>query len=105
MRNTFLFSSLLLVAISCDVKKQRLPRITKEEASRYSIKQDTIYYDGNRVAYLNVIEWEYYRGKLLREISLVQFDKTAQDFTLNLVSYVRSKHPDSKIEVKLKSEQ
>ena len=103
MKN-FLLITIAVFFFSCDVKKNRIPRISAKEAAEYSIKQDTVYLRGDKIAYLNLIEWEYHKGKLVREISLVQFDKTAQNETLKLIAYVRRQHPRSKIEVKFKEE-
>jgi len=103
MKALVIFSSILLF-FSCDVKKKGIPRISEKEAAEYSIKGDTVYLRGNKIAYLNLMEWEYHKGKLVREISLVQFDRTAQNETLRLISYIRRQHPRSKIEVKFKEE-
>jgi hypothetical protein len=81
-----------------------VPRLTDKEASEYTIQQDTIYLRNEKVAYLSLIEWEYYKGKLVQEISLIQYDRSAQDETLKLIAFVRKKHPKSKIEVKFKNE-
>jgi len=94
----------ILFLFSCNVNKDGIPRITDKEASEYSVQNDTIYLRNEKIAYLSLVEWEYYRGKLVQEISLVQFDRSAQDETLKLISFVRKKHPKSKIEVKFKEE-
>jgi hypothetical protein len=99
---------LTLIAIiflfSCNVNKEGIPKITNKEAAEYTIQNDTIYFRNEKIAYLSLIEWEYYRGKLVQELSLVQYDKSAQDQTLKLIAFVRKKHPKSKIEVKFKDE-
>jgi hypothetical protein len=89
---------------SCNVNKSGIPKITNKEASEYSIQNDTIYLCGEKVAYLNLIEWEYYNGKLVKEISLVQYNKIDQDQTLKLISFLNKRHPRSKIEVKYKED-
>ena len=94
----------LIFLFSCKVNKIDIPRLTDKEVAEYTIQNDTIYLRNEKVAYLNLIEWEYYKGKLVREISLVQYDRTAQDETLRLISFIRKKHPKSKIEVKFKEE-
>jgi hypothetical protein len=103
MKNILLFTSLLFL-FSCDVKKKRIPRMSAKEAAEYSIQQDTVYLRDKKIAYLNLIEWEYHNGKLIREISLVQYDKTAQDETLKLIAFIHRNHPQSKIEVKFKED-
>lgn len=94
----------VIFLFSCNVNKDGIPKITNKEASEYTIQNDTIYFRNEKIAYLNLIEWEYYRGKLVQELSLVQYDKSAQEQTLKLISFVRKKHPKAKIEVKFKDE-
>jgi hypothetical protein len=92
----------IIFLFSCNVNKDGIPRITDKEASEYSIQNDTIYLRNEKIAYLSLVEWEYYKGKLVQEISLVQIDRSGE--TLKLISFVRKKHPRSKIEVKFKEE-
>ena len=94
----------VIFLFSCNVNKEGIPKMTNKEAAEYTIQNDTIYFCNEKIAYLNLIEWEYYRGKLVQELSLVQYDKSAQDQTLKLIAFVRKKHPKSKIEVKFKDE-
>ena len=103
MKNLLLFASLLIL-FSCSPKNKRIPRISAKEIAEYTIQQDTIYLRNEKIAYLSLIEWEYHKGKLVQEISLVQYDKSAQQETLKLIAFVRKKHPKSKIEVKFKEE-
>lgn len=94
----------LILFLSCNVNKEGIPKITNKEAAEYTIQNDTIYLRNEKIAYLSLIEWEYYRGKLVQELSLVQYDKSAQNETLRLIAFVRKKHPKTKIEVKFKEE-
>ena len=94
----------VIFLFSCNVNKEGIPKMTDKEATEYSVQNDTIYFRNEKIAYLNLIEWEYYTGRLVQEISLVQFDRSAQEQTLKLISFVRKKHPKAKIEVKFKDE-
>jgi len=94
----------VIFLFSCNVNKEGIPKMTDKEAAEYTIQNDTIYLRNEKIAYLSLIEWEYYTGRLVQEISLVQFDKSAQEQTLKLIAFVRKKHPKSKIEVKFKEE-
>jgi len=94
----------VIFLFSCNVNKEVIPKMTDKEAAEYSVQNDTIYFRNEKIAYLNLIEWEYYTGRLVQEISLVQFDRSAQDETLKLIAFVRKKHPKAKIEVKFKDE-
>ena len=93
----------LIFLISCS-RKMEIYKMTKEEESRYKILNDTIYHDNEKVAYLDLIEWEYYNDRMIQEISIVQFNKNEQDKTIHLISFIHKRHPDAKIEVKFKSE-
>ena len=94
----------IIFLFSCNVNKIDIPRLTDKEVAEYTIQNDTVYLRNEKVAYLSLIEWEYYRGNLVQEISLVQYDMSAQEETLKLMAFVRKKHPKSKIEVKFKKE-
>ena len=94
----------LIFLFSCKVNKIDIPRLTDKEVAEYTIQNDTVYLRNEKVAYLSLIEWEYYRGNLVQEISLIQYDMSAQEETLKLMAFVRKKHPKSKIEVKFKKE-
>jgi hypothetical protein len=90
----------VIALMSCNITKPKIGKISKKEMSEYSIVQDTIFHNNEKIAYLNLIEWEYFNGKLIQEISIVQFDQSAQDKTIKLIAYVHKKHPRAKIEVK-----
>ncbi len=94
----------LIFLFSCKVNKIDIPRLTDKEVAEYTIQNDTVYLRNEKVAYLSLIEWEYFKGKLVQEISLVQYDMSAQDETLKLIAFVRKKHPKSKIEVKFRKD-
>jgi hypothetical protein len=94
----------LIFLFSCNVKKIDIPRLTDKEVAEYTIQNDTIYLRNEKFAYLSLIEWEYYRGNLVQELSLVQYNMSEQDETLKLMAFVRKKHPKAKIEVKFKKE-
>lgn len=94
----------LILFLSCNVNKEGIHKMTNKEAAEYTIQNDTVYLRNEKIAYLSLIEWEYYKGKLVQELSLVQYDKSAQNETLRLIAFVRKKHPKSKIEVKFKED-
>jgi hypothetical protein len=75
--------------------------LTEEEKAKFSFDQQFIYYDGNAVAKFNNIEYEYYRGHKVMEISLEQLKPGLDDFTDKIVEFVRSKNPKAKVEVKV----
>lgn len=69
-----------------------------------TISFETPYITITKRLYLNLIEWEYFNGNLIQEISIVQFNPSEQDKTIKLISYVHTKHPKAKIEVKFKND-
>jgi hypothetical protein len=94
----------LIFLFSCKVNKLDIPRLTDKEVAEYTIQNDTVYLRNEKIAYLSLIEWEYYTGRLVQEISLVQYNTSEQEETLKLIAFVRKKHPKSKIEVKFKKD-
>lgn len=100
MKNSLITLFITIGFLSCSVKNNKITKLTQTEITRYSVTGDTIYLDGQKIAYLNLIEWEYSRNKLIQEISIVQLDQTDQDGTLKLIAWVHKKHPKAKIEIK-----
>lgn len=102
MKKSILVLIGLIFLISCS-RKMEIYKMTKEEESRYNIVNDTIYHDNEKIAYLDLIEWEYFNDKMIQEISIIQLKQNEQDKTINLISFIHKKHPDAKIEVKFKN--
>jgi hypothetical protein len=75
--------------------------LSEEEHAKFSHDQQFIYYEGNPVAKFHNIEYEYYRGHKVMEISLEQLKPGLDDFTDKIVDYVRTKNPKAKVEVKV----
>ncbi len=96
MKNLLYF--ILLIFASCSTVPLKM---TTDESSKLSSSNDTIYYAGSAIAYIDHLEWEYYRGDIRIEISMVQID-TRPENTILLMKYVHLKHPNSKVEVTLK---
>jgi hypothetical protein len=59
-----------------------------------------IYYNGELVGELEQIEYEYYQGKRVVEISIKQFSPGMTDVTLKITDFILSKYPNAKVEVK-----
>lgn len=102
MKNLIIILLATITIVSCTTHK--INKISKKEMSEYNIIQDTILHNGEKIAYLNLVEWEYYNNKLVQEISIVQFNQNEQHKTIQLISYIHKKHPSAKIEIKFKSE-
>ena len=70
--------------------------------SKWSVKNDTIYYDTTSVAYYDHSEYELnpnhgMRTKIIQELSITQinFDVTTDE----LIKYVHKKHKKQKVEI------
>jgi len=105
MKNSLIILFGIIILMSCNVGKTKINKISKKEMSEYNIIRDTVYHNNEKIAYLNLIEWEYFNGNLIQEISIVQFNPSDQDKTIKLISYVHTKHPKAKIEVKFKNDE
>lgn len=97
-----LFSIMLSASIlnSCKVQHQ-LYSEKQLESENFSSKEWIILKDGVAVAELESVEWELYRGKFYREISITVTDPNL--FTSNgiikMMSYLHYEYPNSKIEI------
>jgi len=88
MKNLIIILLATITIVSCTTHK--INKISKKEMSEYNIVQDTILHNGEKIAYLNLVEWEYYNNKLVQEISIVQFNQNEQHKTIELISYIPS---------------
>lgn len=75
-------------------------RLTQEEYLKFSYSGDTILYEYKPVAIYKNIEWNYYRGKMKIEVSVEQIGGPHK-FTGKLLDYIITKHPKSRVEIKL----
>lgn len=71
------------------------------DMAKFSIKGDSIFYEGKHVATFLNLEWEYYRGHKTMEISVGQVGDGANQMTDKIVDFIRTKHPKAKAEVKI----
>jgi hypothetical protein len=85
---------------SCNVQN-KLYSEKQLESENFSSSEWCILKDGTVVTELESVEWELYRGKLYREISVTVIDPNML-ITANLIkmmSYMYYEYPDSKIEI------
>lgn len=97
-----LFTIMLSTSVlkSCKVQNQIYSK--KElESENFSSKEWIILKDGVVVAELESVEWELYRGKLYREISITVTDPNLfiSDGIIKMMSYLHYEYPNSKIEI------
>lgn len=92
-------SILLALITACGVSKNM--KILPEEAAKFTIKNDTIFYDSEHVANVESLEWEYLPGdkEMRMEISIKQKNPYDDKMTSKLIKYVHSRYPKAKIEV------
>ena len=72
----------------CYTSRETLSRV---EMSQWDHRNDTLFRNGRPVAVLDHIEYELYRGKEDREISIRQIDGEP-DNTIPLIKFVHTKH-------------
>ena len=99
MKKILIIVGFTVFLTSCLVDKKI---IGKDELSKWSVKNDTIYYDTTYVAYYDHSEYELnpnhgMRAKIIQELSITQlnFDVT----TYELIEYVHNRHKKQKVEI------
>lgn len=97
-----LFSIMLTSSIlkSCTLQNTLYSK-KQLELENFTSKEWIILKDGTEIAELESIEWELYRGKLYREISITLLDPNMliSENLIKVVSYLHYKYPNSKIEI------
>ncbi len=96
MRNILIISFLTLM-VACHTQS----KISKQDFSKFSVKGDSILYEGKYVAKFLRLEYEYYRGRKTLEISVEKIEGGADKMCDKLVDYIIYKHPKAKAEVKI----
>lgn len=97
-----LFSIMLSASIinSCKVQTELYSK-KQLESENFTTREWSILKDGTLVAELESVEWELYRGKLYREISITVIDPNIliTDNLIKMMSFMHYEYPDSKIEI------
>ena len=100
---------LLLVALfsACSMsqsttqKKYQLKKLSSDEMAQFTTKGKSVYYADEKVASVSSLEYEYYNGDYLLEVSMIQHSASYNDMTQKLVYFMSSTYPHAKIEVKV----
>lgn len=100
MMKRILLFILLATLIGCGGTKYKVT-LSQDELDKFSYDKQFIYYDSVAVAEFGYIEYEYYRGHKVLEISVNQLKPGLDDFTDKIVEYIRYKNPNAKVEVKI----
>lgn len=95
----FALLSFLFVVTSCKTKKDTFV-LPQEEYDKFSLKGNEVLYEGTAVANFDVLEFEYYNGKLVKEYSLVQYTNYSNELSEKILRFMHMKFPDDKIELK-----
>jgi hypothetical protein len=90
-----LFTILLFLVISCSPKIKTPP----QELSKFSHRNDTIFYLQEPIAKIYNFEYEHYRGHRTLEISIESFDYM-DGRTEPLIDWILSKDKNAKVEVR-----
>lgn len=94
---SILVVALALIVTSCGAGKYMM-RDAEIAEKGYSIDGWNIMKNGEVVGVLTTMEWELYKNKFYREISIKTSFSTESDMK-DIARFVQSKFPESKIEV------
>lgn len=100
MKKTLVAVGILMISlVSCSVDKEI---ITKDEFVKWSVKDDTIYYNSKSVAYYDHSEYELNpshgkHAKPIQELSITQLRFEVK--TDELIKFVHTLHPRQKVEI------
>jgi hypothetical protein len=95
----FIALSFVLLATSCASKKDTFV-LPQEEYDKFSLKGNEVFYEGVAVANFDILEFEYYNGKLVKEYSLMQYTTYSNELSEKILRFMHMKFPDDKIELK-----
>jgi hypothetical protein len=96
----YLSMSLMLGLASCKTKKDTFV-LSPEEFQKFSTQGNEVFYEGKAVAYFQLLEFEYFQGKLIREYSMTQYEMFTTEQSEKILRYMHMRYPDAKIELKL----
>ena len=96
MKNKLIIIGLAILMYSCST--------SKDLGNGYSLnKFSTVNYDvvlsDVVIAHVTSIEWEYFKGELVREISVTTKNHMSDNDVIDMIKFLHSKYPDFKIEV------
>lgn len=99
MKKIVISIGVIFSIVSCSTYKET---VSKDELSKWSIKNDTIFYTGKSIAYYDHSEFELNpshgrHAKPIQELSITQFSFEVQ--TDNLIKYIHTIHPKQKVEI------
>ena len=94
MKQLFIFATALLIA-SCATRKNTL---SANELSKWSSKNDTLYYKGQPTAVFTGYEVELYKGEMTRELCLEQLNDMVIEID-SILLYVHTIHHNDKVQV------
>ena len=104
MKEIALFSWLLalfIVCYSCSVSKDLEDGIFKNGYSlnKFNTNLFDVTLNDIVIAHVTSIEWEYFKGKLVREVSVTTKNHLKDKDIIDMIKFLHSKYPDFKIEV------
>lgn len=104
MKEIALFSWLLalfIVCYSCSVSKDLEDGIFKNGYSlnKFNTNLFDVTLNDVVIAHVTSIEWEYFKGKLVREVSVTTKSHMKDKDIIDMIKFLHSKYPDFKIEV------
>ncbi len=99
MKKILIIVGFTVFLTSCLVNKEI---VGKDELSKWSVKNDTIFYNTTSVAYYDHSEYELNpnhgcRAKIIQELSITQINFNIK--TDELIKYVHKRHKKQKVEI------
>lgn len=104
MKEIALFSwvlALFIMCYSCSVSKDLENGIFKNGYSlnKFNTNLFDVTLNDIVIAHVTSIEWEYFKGKLVREVSVTTKSHMKDKDIIDMIKFLHSKYPDFKIEV------
>lgn len=100
--------ALIIFLSSCSVtfntsksKKSSIESLSNVELSKFRIDGDHVFFDDKKVARIGNMEYEYFKGNYIMEVSMIQYSPIYNEMTEKIVYFMSNRYPNAKIEVKV----
>ena len=101
MRNKLITIGLAALMFSCSTSKDLENGIFKNGYSlnKFNTNLFDVTLNNVVIAHVTSIEWEYFKGELVREVSVTTKNHMKDNDIIDMIKFLHSKYPDFKIEV------
>lgn len=98
-----LFSSCTLSEMTSQ-SNYKIAELSDDELARFEAKGKSLFYNNKKVATIGSLDYEYYEGNYIMEVSMIQHSAIYNEMTEKIAYYMSSNYPEAKIEVKVERE-